>query len=78
MKLKNLIVGGLLISVVCSLVGGLIHTIMDNQVVRERAEGICVVVGSKADDECREIVNSAMNMTAQDFENYVSNAKKNL
>lgn len=78
MKIKNLIVGGLLISVVCSLTGGLIHAVMNNKTVRERAEGICVVVGSKADEECKEIVDSAMNMTAQDFENYVSNAKKSL
>ena len=76
--MRSLIIGGLIILLICSLVGGLIHISMDNQAIRERAKGICVVVSNKADDECKEIVNSAMNMTTQDFEKYVSNAKENL
>lgn len=73
LRLKDIIIGGIIISVVGGLAGGLIHTILDNKKVRNRIEGICMVVGKKEEGECKKIIDSALNMTDEDFQGYVSN-----
>ena len=53
------------------LIAGLVHMILENSRVRNRAESLCTLFDKDSQSVCRHGVNTILDMADEDFENYI-------
>lgn len=53
------------------LIAGLVHMVLENSRVRNRAESLCTLFSKTDESICRAGINSILDMADEDFQNYV-------
>lgn len=74
-KLRDLIIAELLGALISGLIAGLVHLVFDNFHLENKIENVCDVLNKKDQTSCKKAVDSIMDATKDNIDNYTVQLK---